>query len=531
MKFLLQILLFASLHLIPSFSSAQSILIDDNQTAQQLIEDVLVRSSCFAISNATVIGDSYTAGKNSYGYFSKQGGSFPFNEGIILSTWSAKNSENGPLAVNKALPGDSRWLGDTNLQVALGIIAPELTKNATVLEFDFIPKTNFISFNYLFAYNEYRDYFPCEFTDGFAFLIKEKTSTGPYINIAVLPNSSVSVSSKNVHPFVPPFNDIISGASKSGCAPSNENYFGGYNTSSSPINYYGQTKVLNAQTNVTAGVTYHIKLVIADYRNEEFDSAVFLEAGSFAPKINLGIDQTICFNENTVLDSGLTDSNYSYEWFKDGNTTPLSGEDKSTLKVTTAGIYSVEVTLAPNCIAKGKVTVNYKSKITKAITQCGDEFGSGIFDLTTIKSSLNLKSTDVVKFFSDLAETEITNPSNYSSTPKTVYAKVANSTGECLNFIEVELKVLSTLNALQTLSFCDNDGMQDGIRLFDLKNEIDPLIQVAVGINYLVEGYYSSSSDAATKQLKLVNSYTSNPNEIIYARVENGNDCYGIYPN
>ena len=50
--------------------------------------------------------------------------------------------------------------------------------------------------------------------------------------------------------------------------------------------------VMNAQTNVIAGKTYHIKLVIADEEGNYYDSAIFLEAGSFSPKIDLGPDRS-----------------------------------------------------------------------------------------------------------------------------------------------------------------------------------------------------------------------------------------------
>jgi hypothetical protein len=52
--------------------------------------------------------------------------------------------------------GSISWKGDLDLEEVLGI---SNTFNATVLEFDFIPLTNFISFNYIFS-NEYQSYFP-----------------------------------------------------------------------------------------------------------------------------------------------------------------------------------------------------------------------------------------------------------------------------------------------------------------------------------------------------------------------------------
>ena len=527
MKFLHHLLVYTFLCFSACITYAQSIVVDDSKSAQYLVTNVLVKSNCVTITNTVATGDTFTTGKASYGSFSNQGSSFPFTEGVVLSTWSAKNSENGPSAQDKAMIGDSRWLGDTDLGSALGIIAPNLTKNATVLEFDFEAKTDFISFNYIFASNEYRDYFPCEFTDSFAFLIKEKSSSLPYKNIALLPNSTIPVASTNVHPAIPPYSQL--GVSKAGCPAINENYFGGYNNNLSPINYYGQTKVLNAQSTVTAGVTYHIKLVIADFRNEEFDSAVFIEAGSFAPRINLGPNQIVCFNDSTILNTAAITGAIKYEWFKDGAVTPIFGENSSTLEVTTQGKYSVEVTLAVGCIAKGAVTVNYKEPLKEMLTQCGESNGTALFDLTQITSSNTINSNQSIKYYSDLLGTEITNPSAYKSTKKTVYARITGGTRECLDFVEIILNVLPTSTTVQTLTFCDNDGIEDGIRLFHLTNEVSPKISSTVAASYLLEGYYPFLDDAVKKENKLNNNYTNIPNQNIFVRVENGIDCYAIY--
>jgi hypothetical protein len=59
--------------------------------------------------------------------------------------------------------GSISWKGDLDLEEVLGI---SNTFNATVLEFDFIPLTNFISFNYILLLMNIK-HFPCEYSDGF----------------------------------------------------------------------------------------------------------------------------------------------------------------------------------------------------------------------------------------------------------------------------------------------------------------------------------------------------------------------------
>ena len=72
--------------LIFSSASAQYITTDETQTAVELIENVLINSGCANISNVSVSGGNFTSGEKSWGYFNAAGTSFPFEEGIILST-------------------------------------------------------------------------------------------------------------------------------------------------------------------------------------------------------------------------------------------------------------------------------------------------------------------------------------------------------------------------------------------------------------------------------------------------------------
>ena len=525
MKYAKLILLSFFFSCFANSATAQSIIVDDSKNAQELVENILVNSSCATVLNPVASGDNFSGSSNSYGYFQRQGTNFPFSAGVVLNTWKSQNAV-GPFIVDKG-GGDTRWLGDLDLEKALGITK---TLNATVLEFDFVPLTNFISFNYLFASNEYQKYFPCEFSDGFAFLIKEKGSPAAYRNLAVLPNTLTPVSSTNVHPLIPPFTNEY-GTVIPGCSPSNEAYFGRYNDSSSPINYSAQTIILNAQTNVIAGRTYHIKLVIADNDNVKYDSAVFLEAGSFAPKINLGSDQTVCFGGKIILDTGLTVTPNTYEWFKDGGTTAIG--NNSTLEVTSAGQYTVLATLATGCVAMGTINIAYKNPLLKSLTQCGDSSGNATFDLTTLTTEIATGTNDAVEYFETVVDLQnqsprITNTAKYNSESKTIYAKVTSNAG-CVTVAQISLQVLVSAPAVQRLLFCDNDAIQDGIRVFDLFKEINPMIFPVVVTPLSVEGYYLTANDAAIKQNALPTNFTSNTNQqTLFIRVENGLDCHGV---
>lgn len=535
MKRLLTILFFTLICCNTIGVSAQNITVDDSYTAQKLVENVLVNSSCATVSNFSTTGDSFPLGQNSYGYFTNAGGNFPFKDGVVLSTSYAKKSI-GPYDSNLlnivGNDGDSAWQGDNDLNQILGI----KSVTATVLEFDFTPLTNFLSFDYIFASIEYYDTSPCKYSDGFAFLIKENIPGSTYKNLAVIPGTTTPVSSTNIHPAV----------LQGGCPAVNEQYFNGYNNATSPINYSGQTVVMNAQTDVVAGKSYHIKLVIANDKNEFYDSAVFLQAGGFAPKIDLGPDRVrnnpVCFGENLVLDTKLPAS-YTYKWFK--NNVEIIGETKPSYTVTDTGAYSVQVVFTPAaCSGSGKINIEYTPEILltdTTLSQCDDNNdGITVFNLTRADNIIknNDATLSPVVYYESLAEAKgkinpIQNPNLYTNKPSVpiLFARVTNTFG-CANYAQLKLVIANNAIAPQNpVATCDADAVQDGLYQFDLNTQVTPQVVTGLPAGMIVE-YYSNSTDAVYQKNILPNIFknTTANQQIIYARIVNGSDCYGIIP-
>ena len=456
MKTAKTILFFATICCTTSIVFAQNIIVEDNKSATDLVGILTNNSPCVTPSNETAKGDTFTAGKNSYGSFDKDTSTFPFAKGIVLSTWSATNAI-GPYSTGNQGGGNASWSGDTDLNNALNITT---SVNTTSLEFDFIPLTNFISFNYIFASNEYQYYYPCEYSDAFAFLIKEVTSGASYKNLAVIPGSITPVSSENIRPLINDYTDSVSGVLHKGCQPVNEKYFNGFNTAASPINYSGQTVIMNAQTNVIPNKKYHIKLVIADDRNEYFDSAVFLEAGSFSPKIDLGADQLlttnnpVCFGEPYLIDTKLPVTyTYTYKWFKDGSLNPILGESNPFYTATDSGTYKVEVTISGTCTATGEIKIEYAPEIilkNATLNKCDDTgIGTATFNLTNAETEIknNNLSLTKVDFYENpitISSLPILNPTSFiktSPTDEIVHALTTSIYG-CKNNAELTLQTL-----------------------------------------------------------------------------------------
>jgi len=216
-------------------------------TPQELIENVLINSACIENLVVTnVVGGDFNSTEKSYGYFDANGSSFPFQRGIVLSTGKLANV-GGP---NDSLSDDdaSNWGGDSDLET---ILNESNTLNATLIEFNFSAQASQISFNYIFASEEYQENnsSTCQYSDLFGFLIR-KESGGDYTNIALVPTTQTPVKVTTVHSGVP-----------GECAPINEAYFGGWNSNSAPINFNGQTAVLTATANIIPNEIYHVKLV------------------------------------------------------------------------------------------------------------------------------------------------------------------------------------------------------------------------------------------------------------------------------
>ncbi|OXA93077.1 T9SS type B sorting domain-containing protein [Flavobacterium hercynium] len=531
-----------------STMNAQSIIVDDSKTAQELVTNILINSSCINVQSVSATGNPQT-GAQSYAYFSSGTSNFPFPSGIVLSTGPSKNTE-GPFVQSTSIgvKNDS-WQGDNDLNRALNIAE---SKQATVLEFDFVPLTNTISFDYIFASNEYQSYFPCIYSDGFAFLIKKAGTSEEYKNLAVLPRTTIPVSATTVHPKIESV--TVNNRTYDGCDPLNVNYYNGNNTISSPINFAGQTVVMNVETEVEANVTYHLKLVIADDKTGQYNSAVFIDAGSFLSKIKFGEDKTAangnpaCYGESVLLDTQLNNTSNTFKWFKKDNAnnyTLIPSATNSTYSAQDEGTYKVEVMLnGTTCVSTGELKIEYApdfSVSNAAIFQCDEDAdGYTIFNLNKVNNIIKNNASQFVNsgYYESLTDAQsktnpISNPEQYKNKAanQIVFGRVENSFG-CFKVAEVTLQISNTsIPAQNPIATCDGDENQDGLYQFDLNSEVSP--QILSGLPpSLTLNYFLTANEAVTETNPLPNifSNTTPYSQIIYARAINGSDCYGITP-
>ena len=246
-----------------------------NNDPNHLIQNVLVGGGV-TISNISFTGDN-----QQIGYFSA-GGSIGMQEGIVLSsgyavdgqyggnpatTWPATGCPNNPnticndlFTVANSVPG---MIGQS--------FSVSSVNDVAVLEFDFIPESDTVRFNYSFASEEYLTWINTSFNDVFGFFISGPGIVGPYSSPPGFPNGSQNIA------FIPGTNLPITISSVN---PGINGQY--YNSGDPPLSYNGYTSVFTALAIVQPCETYHIRLAIADGTDSYLDSGVLLEANSFS---------------------------------------------------------------------------------------------------------------------------------------------------------------------------------------------------------------------------------------------------------
>lgn len=231
-------------------------------SANALVSNLVGQGVSF--SNAT-----YTGRDVAIGTFNGTASNIGLNSGVIITSGHIQ------VAPGPNNNGGASYSNNGPNIPELQTLAQSVTYDGAILEFDFVPQSNFISFRYVFASEEYNEYVCSEFNDAFAFFI-----TGPGIvgaeNLAVVPSTSLPVTINTINNGVV---GALGSASNSPCVLGNSSYFIG-NTLQT-VQYDGFTTVLTAQRSVIPCQTYHIRLMIADGADDIFDSAVFLEENSF----------------------------------------------------------------------------------------------------------------------------------------------------------------------------------------------------------------------------------------------------------
>lgn len=386
-KIILSLVLLAS---IAGFS--QAITVNPNShTPAQLINNVLVNNACLVqITNPSATTGTAFGSTNGVAYYQNTNPAFNVKQsGVLLTTGQAVLS---PGPNNSVLNGgntSATWGGDAGLEAALASAGITMqSKNATVLEFDFVPNTPNFGFDFLFASDEYGE-FQCSSNDAFVVLLTQGSVTQ---NVAVIPSTNTPITVSTIRNIL--YN--------SACPSANAPFFGSLNVggaaATSATNYNGQTVLMHASATLIPNVPYHIRFVIADDGGEDgtdgdYDSAVFIPAGSlnlgqklFPQDLTVANGNALCFGQSYTINTNLDPDVYQFSWTRNGGS-PIAGQTGPSLTVTTPGDYAVTLTRADiSCTTTQTIKIEYLPEIMAPMAtnllKCDNGSGSYTYNLS-----------------------------------------------------------------------------------------------------------------------------------------------------
>jgi gliding motility-associated-like protein len=509
-----------------------------NYTVPQLVNNVLINSPCVSATNITWRTGSNFSSSNGLGFFQNTNPNFPMQSGVVMSTGNILNVP-GP---NDSLLNDGSlaWPGDTDLEATLAAAGITMvSKNATVLEFDFTPISPNFSFDFIFASEEYGN-FQCLYSDAFAFLLTDVTNNTTQ-NLAVVPSTTLPISVVTIRDFL--YN--------SSCPSVNAQYFGSFNGGSgaaaSATNFNGQTQVLTASSVLTPNMPYHIKLVIADRADPESDSAIFLSSDSFnigqdvlGPDMTLATSTALCYGASRTLTTGLDPTNYTFVWKEGENILSETGPNlivtqPGTYTVTYRNIFSTCDPISDSIVVEFSPEINSPNPNTLYRCDMGTPTYTYNLALNTPVVSQGMPAGTAISYFAnqnDANNNASALPLNYNAASgTTIYVRIQLPGSQCFTTKSFQLLTSPPPVAHQApnLLRCTNTSGQNTAYF-----NFNPQTAVVLGSQspsiYSVS-YYTSSTSANNGTGAIADpSYGLYANATIYVRVQNISDasCYSV---
>ncbi|GAA0728656.1 T9SS C-terminal target domain-containing protein [Aquimarina litoralis] len=230
------------------------------------------------------------------------------------------------------------------------------------------------------------------------------------------------------------------------------------------------------------------------------------------------------------------------------NTNPIVDPTNAVLSNTLPAVYArLENNLNTACfdIFEISVSINLLPVANNtSLSQC-DEYlntndGITLFNLNQAIDQITGGTSDrSVLFFEDITSANsgtpsIVNTDTYQNTSanQQLFTRVIDDVTGCFRISTLDLLVSTTSSNDATLTLCDDDGIEDGFREFDL-TEADVQVLSGIGNPNLSVAYYETIENALS-ETNAISIYTNTTpgtqgQDVVYARVEdNLNQCFGI---
>ncbi len=228
-------------------------------SSEQLVE--MLVNGCLQADNIQYDGD-----ERAIGYFTNGMNDLRMKSGLVMASGHVQRllGENNHDANLNYISNHPNIVADLKT-----VIGEDIVKDASILEFDFIPSTSHTEFSFVFSSEEYPE-FVGQYNDVFAFFISGPGINGVYSNnadnIAVVPNTNTPITINSIN------------------NTTNSNYYVGNTAGDFPfyMNGGGVTFPLKAvMDDLIPCETYHIVFAIADAGDASYNSYVFFEENSF----------------------------------------------------------------------------------------------------------------------------------------------------------------------------------------------------------------------------------------------------------
>jgi hypothetical protein len=191
-------------------AATSTLVVTPNLNANQLVQNLqgpgVSYSGATLTCGGTAAGASPTAA--AAGLFTYiPDASMPYTSGVVLASGRLTGSSGTPSYPDLANPAtvtfSSPVTPNTNDAQLNALTGTSSNNDACVLQFDFIPLGDSLSFHYEFGSEEYTGFICTQYNDAFGFFITGPNPAGaPYSNknIALVPGTNTPVSINTVHP-------------------------------------------------------------------------------------------------------------------------------------------------------------------------------------------------------------------------------------------------------------------------------------------------------------------------------------------
>ena len=199
----------------------------------------------------------------------------------------------------------------------------------------------------------------------------------------------------------------------------------------------------------------------------------------------------------------------------------------------------IKATNIEGCTTINEIKLNVVQPPTKVditLVQCSTGASASDFSLfnlneattSLINNNPDLTTTFFTSYFDaqnnlnelDAAYTNIANPQN-------IYARILSKSTGCYSISNINLVVNVITEKNYVINpVCDDDGIEDGLHTFNLADTKIPITPSQT------LSYYPTLTDALLEENKIINPdryFNEIPyHQDVYARIEQGNDCFGI---